>query len=178
MVKPWYTAAESFDPTWGDNWTTYFHGAGLPQLVEVITLDCSLCPSSIKDLTPEDWEHNIPVDFSPDLFHDLDYLLKRVAGMEKTNILAVVRNPTEQCAGAFEDSRFAFKGYDLVEVEGGISALTNCGGFPLAFRNEELSNCGLIATLARAREVQQALREHYPDEHHADCNIWALWKMK
>jgi hypothetical protein len=177
MVKPWYTAVESFDPTWGDNWTTYFQGAGLPQLVEVITLCGGLCPSRIKDLTPEDWEHNVPVDFVTCL-PDLDYLLTRVAGMEKTNILAVVRNPTEECAGAFEDSRFTFKGYDLIEVEGGVSALTNCGGFPLAFRSEELSNCGLIATLPRAREVQRALREHYPDNHHADCNIWALWRMK
>jgi hypothetical protein len=56
------------------------------------------------------------------------------------------------------------------------SALTNCGGFPKAFANSELSRWGLLPTLGRAREVQRALRKNYPSEHHADCNVWALYR--
>jgi len=178
MVEPWYIAVESFDPSWGDNWAGYFRGARLTQLVEVITLDCGLCPHLTHDLRPEDWQHNVHEDYATCFFHDLDYLLKRVAGIEKVNILAAVRNPSQECSHAFSDPRFVFKGYDLIDVEGATSALTNCGGFPLAFRNDELSNCGLIVPFARAKEVQSALRQNYPDEHHADCDVWALWKMK
>lgn len=25
--------------------------------------------------------------------------------------------------------------------------------------------------------VQKRLRAEYPDEHHADCDVWAIWQM-
>jgi len=58
---------------------------------------------------------------------------------------------------------FAFAGYALVEADGQISALTNCRGFPKASQNAELSPCGLLPSLDRARDVQAALRAHEPD---------------
>ena len=71
--------------------------------------------------------------------------------------------------------------YTAVEPFGligsGMSVLTNCGGFPMAFRNEELSHSGLVSTLERAKEIQAALHEHYPDAEHTDCDVWALWRM-
>jgi hypothetical protein len=42
----------------------------------------------------------------------------------------------------------------------------------------ELSDCGLLADHARALTVQQRLRDEYPDEHHAHCDLWAVWQMK
>jgi len=176
MVEPWYTAVESFDPSWGHTWTNYFETAGLPQLKEVISLDSSLCPSVIDPLKREDWKHNVHEDGLIDFFYDLDYLLKRVAGMGQFNVLAAVLNPSGQCATAFDDARFAFKGYDLIGL--GESALTNCGGYPLAFDNGELSTSGLILDFQRASQVASALHQHYPDDDHADWDIWALWKMK
>ena len=50
--------------------------------------------------------------------------------------------------------RFELLGYDLMDVEGIASPLTNCGGFPLAFDNTELTNLGLLRSLRRAKEVQ------------------------
>jgi len=178
QIKPWYAALEAFGPQDGDTWQSYVTGSGLKQLIEVVTLDGILCPDIIKELTPEDWEHNVAEDYVYFYFRDLDYLLRRVGDHYGVNILALVRNPDEECNNQFFDERFVFQGYDLVDVGCGNSALTNCGGFDNAFANEELSNVGLLSTLKRAIEVQKLLEKNYPDEPHADCNIWAIWKMK
>ncbi len=57
------------------------------------------------------------------------------------------------------------------------SALSNCGGFPDAFANSELTPFGLLASHARGMEVQARLREHYPDDPHADCHLWAIFRL-
>ncbi|UCD49609.1 MAG: hypothetical protein JSW27_19015 [Phycisphaerales bacterium] len=175
MIEPWYIAVEPFDPSFGDNWANYMAGTELPQLEEVVSLDASLCPSVIGELEGEDWEHNVHEDGLIDFFRDLDHLLERVRDLSPVNILAAVLSPAQECRGLFADSRFGFKGYDLIGL--GMSALTNCGGFPLAFQNAELSRVGLISTLSRAQEVAGSLREHYANDNHADCEILALWKM-
>jgi hypothetical protein len=178
MIEPWYIAVEPFSPSWGDAWTEYVEWSGLTQLEEVVSLDSSLCPCVIEKLEDEDWHHNVQEDYVIDFFRDLDYLQKRVAGVERVSILAAVRNPKEECRNAFPDPRFRFKGYDLVETQTGMSALTNCGGFPLAFKNDELSTVGLIPQLSRALEIQASLLKNYPDEHHANCDVWALWRRE
>ena len=178
MIEPWYIAVEPFDPRAEEKWTGYIEWSGLKQLTELVSFDGCLCPAVIRELMAEDWRHNVNEDYVLFFFRDLDYLLRRVAGIQRVNILAAIRNPDSECSDALPDDRFEFKGYDVVDVCADVSALTDCGGFPLAFRNEELSSSGLISTLARAREIQAALRGNYPDEHHANCNVWALWKMK
>jgi len=82
---------------------------------------------------------------------------------------------TQPDAPAFAD--FRFLGYDLVDRESSISALTNCGGFPDAFANSELSNAGLLTDLRRAVEVQRTLRALHPEERHADCHVWAIFRL-
>jgi hypothetical protein len=67
-------------------------------------------------------------------------------------------------------------GYDLVDVEGGASALTNCGGYPDVFADRELSPKGLLTSHGRALQVQAELRTKHPGEHHADCHVWAISK--
>ena len=71
---------------------------------------------------------------------------------------------------------FEFLGYDLVDVEASASALTNCGGFPDAFDNGELSSKGLLTSHARALQVQADLRTKHPEEHHANCHVWAIFR--
>ena len=178
MIDPWYTAVEPFDHTFGEKWTKYIDWSGLTQLKELVSFDGCLCPNIIKELKAEDWKCNIQEDFVIFFFTDLDYLLKRVDKMKRVNILAAVRNPQSECGNAFSDPMFEFKGYDVVDVCADISALTNCGGFPKAFQNEELSDVGLVPSLERAVEINCSLQEHYPGESHADCDVWELWKMK
>jgi hypothetical protein len=179
MTDFWFTARTKFGPEQGESWQQYIQWAGLPQLTGLFSLDISLCPEVIDQLISEDWQHNVQQDYRLFYFRDLDYLLGRVGGLDKpANLLAVIWEPGEDCRHVLTDPRFQFQGYDLIEETTGISALSNCGGFPLAFRNEDLSPVGLLVDYALARGVQQRLRQFYPEEHHAQCDLWAVWRMR
>jgi hypothetical protein len=88
-----------------------------------------------------------------------------------------MENPTTDEVESFADARFAFRGFDLIEVNGTISTLVNCGGFDKTFSNNELSEFGLITDFRRAFAIQRSLPADYPNEPHAECNIWAIWQM-
>jgi hypothetical protein len=173
-----YSAVKRFDPACGERWRGFIEWSGLTQLREVVSLDGILCPNVIQDLTDEDWQHNVQEDLKITLFHDLDYLVRRAGEDGPLNILALLQNPTEEEVQSFSDRRFVFRGFDLVELQTGISALVNCGGFDKAFAASDLSECGLLNAHAQALRVQKLLRQEYPDEHHADCDVWAIWQMK
>lgn len=79
MITPWYTAVEPFDPSFGKNWASYIEWSGLTRLTEVVSLDSSLCPTVLRETTDEDWKHNVHEEEVTRFFHDLDYLLLRVA---------------------------------------------------------------------------------------------------
>ena len=68
-------------------------------------------------------------------------------------------------------------GYDLIEEQTQISALTNCGGFPDVFRNDELNSVGLIENFDRGSEVQRLLARRHPEEPHAQCELYAVWRL-
>jgi len=172
-----YIAVERFKPASGESWRSFIEWSGLTQLREVVSLDGMLCPSVVGDLTDEDWEHNVREDYLIHLFHDLDHVLRKLDGDDKADVLALMRNPTAAEAGSFLDPRFVFRGFDLVELQTGVSALVNCGGFDRAFAPTDLSDCGLLTDHAKASRVQELLRAEYPDEPHADCDLWAIWQM-
>lgn len=176
MTDIWFTARESFGPVAGEAWTRYLTWAKLSHLREVISLDILLCPDVLRDLREEDWEHNIHQDLYTFFFRDLPYLRARV-GDQAAHVLAVAHEPADDPRWAFTDAQFVFLGYDLIEEATGISALTNCGGFDQAFTPTDLSDVGLLRDFAAARAVQARLRHAYPDEPHADCDLWAIWKL-
>src|SRR5436309_3321257 len=173
-----YTAVQRFDPACGERWHKFIEWSGLKQLREVVSLDLSLCPTVIGELTAEAWRHNVQEDFKISLFHDLDHVLRRAAGDDRASVLALMQNPTDDELRSFDDTRFAFRGFDLVELQTGISALVNCGGFGRAFAPTELTDCGLLADHARALAVRKRLRAEYPEEPRADCDLWAVWQMQ
>jgi len=174
-----YSAVQRFNPACGDKWQKYINWSGLTQLREVISLDGILCPNFFNELTTEDWRHNVQEDFKTTLFHDLDYVIGKVAGDDRVNVLAVIQEPTPAELITFADPRFAFRGFDLIEQHGGnISGLVNCGGFPKAFSPADLSDCGLLAEHVKALNVQKLLRAEYPGEQHAACDVWAIWQLK
>lgn len=172
-----YTAVEPFNPACGESWRKFIQWSGLTHLREVISLDTLLCGSALGDLIDEDWEHNVQEDYKIDLFHDLDHVLDRLPGDGRANVLALMQNPTVVEVRSFKDPRLEFRGFDLVELPTRISALVNCGGFDKAFAPSDLSDCGLITDYARATSVRNRLRAEYPDESHADCDVWAIWQM-
>ncbi len=176
MDTPWFVAIRPFDLTFGARWTSFIGWSGLSQLKEVVSLDNMLCARVIEEFTAEDWKHNVHEDFLLDFFCDLDYLLDRIERSGRVDILAAVRHPQFDLRHAFQDDRFKFLGYEVVDTIL-VSALTNCGGFSKAFQGWELSDVGLISSYDRAIEISQALGRYYPNEEHCKCHVWALWRM-
>ena len=91
---------------------------------------------------------------------------------------AVDRNRVRRMLRVVLRASPTLEGYDLIDVMGGVSTLSNCGGFPLAFDNGELNRVGLLAALDRAHAVRAALRSNYPDEPHANCDVWAIFRAR
>ncbi len=173
-----YIANERFDPT-DERWQGYIEWSGLTHLKEVISLDWMLCGDLPDDFPQdEDWEHFYAGKPGLPLFTNLDHLLGRLPAGDQINVLAVIEEPKFDYMDEFDDPRFEFEGFDLIDVESNISAIANCGGFEGAFVNEDLSEVGLIADLARATEIRQRLPELYPDHGHQYCHIWAIWRMR
>lgn len=178
----WFIATQRFDPTRGDAWKSYLQFSGLTQLEAVVSLDGLLNPKVILDRIDEDGEHSVQQENWTDFFLDLKYLLQRLGPRVATsNVLAVVVDPWQDFAEVSPvpqtPAAFDFVGYDLVDGAGGISALTNCGGFDDVFKPEELTEHGLIVKLARAQEIQTLLRQNYPGEPQAKCLIVAIWRL-
>jgi hypothetical protein len=174
MMTPWFIATEKFDKS-DDGWKKYIAWSGLEQLDEVVSLDSSSCPTVLPEIKPEYWTRIVNEDFMLQFFTDLEYLRGEIAGIQRTNLLCVFRNPPAHPTSEVPKG-FEFVGYDLTDVETSTSALTNCGGFPDVFSNSELSQKGLLGSHERARQVQAGLRRLYPNEPHANCHLWAIFR--
>ncbi|HKW28950.1 MAG TPA: hypothetical protein VJT54_06425 [Verrucomicrobiae bacterium] len=177
VPEPLFIATERFDPTDGETWQKYFDWAKIPSLKEIVSLDGSLCPQLIKDFMDEDWNHIVKADFQLNYFCDLDYLLNRVSDKSRRNILGLYRNADNHISEAPAARDFSFIGYDLIDEDTQISALTNCGGFPDVFGNNELNSYGLISYFGRASEVRRVLAAQHPQDSHAQCELYALWRL-
>lgn len=175
-MGPLYIVTERFDPGRGADWDRYLAWSGLTQLREVVSLDGYLGKPVVEDILPDDWPHIVNEDFMLSYYTDVEYLLARAGTLDNRNLLCLYKNP--DALPTPPDARFRFEGYDLVDVQGGISALTNCGGFPLAFDHSELSAVGLLPALDRARAVRDALQTHYPSHSHANCDVWAIFRLR
>jgi hypothetical protein len=172
-MQPWFIATEIFSSRDEESWEKYVSWTHLVHLDEVVSLDPMLCPTVLPDIKDEYWPHIVNEDFMLNFFVDLEFLIQQLGGIGEYNLLCVFRNPDHPPPYSLPRG-FEFLGYDLVDVEGSASALTNCGGFPDVFDGRELSSKGLLISYTRATQVQSELRTKHPDEHHADCNLWAI----
>ncbi|KGK85836.1 hypothetical protein DP73_18065 [Desulfosporosinus sp. HMP52] len=165
-----YVAVETFFPTHRyKEWSKLFH------IEEVISFN-TLCPRILRYI--EDGYNYLPgTSWFNDIVNDLDLLLSKLQGRNDCQILAVKREPKSNCANIQMDKRFRFYGYDLID-DVRISALTNCGGFDKAFLSEDISEYGLIKEFDKAKQIQSLLLSEYPDDEHAYCSLWAIWKME
>lgn len=180
VAEALFIATQRFDPADGERWQSYRQWAQIPALREVVSLDSILCPCLMSPFqyVDEDWSHIVKADYRLDYFLDLDYLLRRLPPLPRRNVLGLYRNPSRHLDAPPAQGDFAFVGYDLIEEETQISALVNCGGFPETFSNHELNEYGLIADFSRALEIQRRLPEQNPAEHHAHCQLYALWRLR
>jgi len=178
MREPVYTARRRFGPHHGERWTAWVAWSGLAHVRELASLDTILCPEAPARLVAEDWEHNVHADYQVMHFRSLAYLQRRVAGTPDLNVLALLQEPTAVEVAGMRLPGFDLVGFELLDVHGDVSALTNCGGFPAVFAGGELNALGLLSDLSRADEVRRGLRTAYPDEPHAACDVWALWRLR
>ena len=175
-MNPWFIATEKFGPSKGEAWRKYLTWSGLTHLQELVSLDPILCPPILSAIREDYWPHIVNENFMLSYFVDLDFLLAEVSNIIEKNVLCVFRNPVTQPRPPIYFADSSFLGYDLVDVEGSASALSNCGGFPEVSAPSELSSHGLLITHIRASEVQADLRTLYPNDHHANCHIWAIFR--
>jgi len=175
---PFYIATKKFGPHAGETWDRYVKWSGLTQLWELVSLDGMICTTVLPEIKDDYWPNIVNENYMLNYFTDLGYLLRQIQNVPDKNLLCVFLDPTEQPIAPAGPVQFSLRGYDLIEATGVISALSNCGGFPNAFSNSELNEVGLLSDLARAREVQVRLREFYPKEHHANCDVWAIFRAE
>ncbi len=180
IPDPSFVATERFDASDGEKWIKYCDRAKIPGLVELVGLDGILCGGVLTEFESEDWRHFTLINKEVLLqgyFRDLDYLLQRVAHIPRKNILGLYRNSDTHVEIPPSPAGFRFLGYDLIDDETQISALTNCGGFPGSFSNGELNRFGLIPGFSRAVEVQRDLMERHGEDSHARCGRYAIWRL-
>jgi hypothetical protein len=175
-MEPWFIATKPFSPGNGDAWNNYVAWSGLSQLREVVSLDENLCPTVLPDIPDHYWPHIVNENYMLRYFRDLGFLLKEVDHLAAKNVLSIFRDPPVHPTSAIPG--FRFLGYDLVDYQGRVSALGNCGGFPDVFAGSELSEHGLLTSHARAAQVQAGLRARHPGEPHADCHSWAIFRLE
>ncbi|MBK6895520.1 MAG: hypothetical protein IPH06_02880 [Alphaproteobacteria bacterium] len=173
---PWFIAVERFGRKNGEAWSKYIEDTGLSQIEELVSLDTMLCPPVFSEIRDDYWPHIVNEDYYGHFFTDLKFLRDQLAEADskEARLLCVFRNPHELPKLSPELRSFRFLGFDLVEAASGVSALSNCGGWP-ELKNEELSKWGLITDLNRVLELQKELPRAHPEEPHANCNVWAIF---
>jgi hypothetical protein len=162
-----FVAVERFEPPQNyKDWSKLYH------IIEIVSFDIMLCPRLFKgEESHAIWlgQHMV--------YDDLDYLLNKVANKTDYQILALVKDPEDDCSQWTPDERFRFYGYDLTGYNDDISSLTNCGVFDKAFLPSDISPYGLVEDFKKAKQIQAKLREEYPNVGEANCTLWAIWRM-
>lgn len=163
------------------SWEDYISWSGLDHLDELISLDRYL-NQPLEELNDwhkdEYWTYSVEDNlYNTSFFTSLDYVFKIIKYKDRFNLLAVVKEPMEDCKGIRIDG-FDFIGYELLDKFYTCSALTNMGCIDKGFSPNELNPLGLIDLLDKAHVIQEHLRENYPDMEDADTNVIAIWRHR
>lgn len=176
-----YTALGAFDKAYdkdGRSWNKYIEWSKLTHLTEVVSLDKMLNENLFEPDydNPEDWNF-IHTDgiYQTGFFTTAEYVLSKTKSTARFNFLKLVLRPDQECKNIKVDD-YEFMGYELLDHEYGNSALTNCGGFDETISPMDLNSFGLIDDYEKACDIRKRLLENYPEEHHANTNIIAIWR--
>ena len=177
----WYTARKTYDSDHDGEfgWEKYLQWSKLTHLSELVSLDGILNGLAFEPdfASEEDWKYIVTEEQRmTHFFNSLDYVVEKTKELEYFNLLAVVKEPHETKSEL--GSNFDFVGYELIEKGGKISALTNCGGFDESFLPKDLNEYGLVTEWERAKKIQTDLRVNNPEERHADCYLYEVWRHK
>ena len=182
MKEIWYTARNTFDPDYhvAFSWEKYIEWSKLFHLKELVSLDSMLNEVAFEPEreTEEDWNFIITDEsYETGFFTSLEYVLEHTTDKKKYNLIAATKEPDKNKRENLSDE-FEFLGYDLLDKDYSISALTNCGGFDETFKPSDLNEYGLVTDYSRARQIQKDLVKNNPEEYHADCYLFEIWRHK
>jgi hypothetical protein len=175
----WFTSRNTYEEDDDSSgWNKYIKWSKLSQLEELVSLDGLLNELAFEaNLDTEIDEVVIENNQITDFFKSIKYVKRKSNHLDYFNLLAVIKEPKKSKQIQLERD-FDFVGYDLIETGGSISALTNCGGFNETFKPEEQNKYGLISDYNRARAIQIELPKNNPNENHADCDLFEVWRHK
>jgi hypothetical protein len=179
----WYTARKTYNRDYSKGetmWDNYITWSSLAHLTELISLDRTLNEILVEP-DPDNannWDY-IVVDkqCQTGFFTSLEYVLQNTKAKDRFNLLAVVKELAQSCKNILPND-FDFVGYELLDKDYSISALTNCGGFDETFLPGDLNHYGLIEEYEKAFDIRKRLFENNPDEPHAECNVIAVWRHR
>jgi len=178
-----YTARGTYDKTYngdGISWVKYIEWSKLTHLTELVSLDGMLNEILVEPdyKNADDWNYIHTIEqYQTDFFTTLEFVFKRIKDKNKFNLLTVVLEPGIDCKDIKIDN-YEFVGYDLLDQDFNISALTNCGGFDETFLPTDLTDKGLIYDFKKAYDIKKRLLENNPEEHHANTNVIAVWRHR
>lgn len=178
-----YTARATFDKSYKEDkmsWDKYIKWSKLAHLTELVSLDGILNKGLVKPDydNADDWNYiHVVEQHQTGFFTTLDFVFKRIKAKGKFNLLAVVLEPEQDCNNINIDG-YDFIGYDLLDRDFSISALTNCGGFDETFLPTDLNDKGLINDFTKVYDIKKQLLNNNPNEHHADTTVIAVWRHK
>ncbi|WP_299381849.1 hypothetical protein [uncultured Lacinutrix sp.] len=177
----YYTALCTYDSEnkEGFSWNDYIDWSELKHLKELVSLDGNLnsLAFSLDIDAAEEWNYFITDhDMVMFYFSSLDYVLSKTDHLERFNLLAIIKEPGKEKANLNKD--YNFIGYDLIEIGGNTSALTNCGGFDETFLPNDLNSYGLVSDYDSAKQIREALPINNPDEPHVNCYLYEVWRHK
>lgn len=180
-----YTARGTYDKTYDEelmSWNKYIEWSKLTHLTELVSVDGMLNENLVEpdyDNT-DDWDSiHLIEQYQTGFFTTLEFVLKRLKPEYKLkfNLLTVAFEPDQDCKDIKIDD-YEFVGYDLLDQDFSISALSNCGGFDETYLPADLNDKGLIDDFKKAYDIKKRLLENNPEEHHADTNVIAIWRHK
>ena len=134
---------------------------------EVISVDGSLFPKEEQTLLTEEQAMAIEIEDGNQVLRVLCIPCEK----ENSDISDIAAQTVEG---------FEFCGFDL--ADSWVSAILNCGSFTeedyysKAFDYRELNEFGLIPVYQSAMRISRKLREEYPEEEHAYCDVYAIWR--
>lgn len=181
-MKFLYTATETFDERNDDEelgWAMYVQWSQLTHLTELVSLDGHVNKFLVApDFTNGDDYNYIHTDDTiiTGFYTSIDYVSRKKDDRNYFNLLTLVIEPEQVCNDIAVEG-YKFMGYELLDVECGISVLTNCGDlFSKTFLPEVTNQYGLIDSFEQAKDIQRRLLADYPDQHHALAKVIAVWR--
>lgn len=169
-----YKVVNQFGPKAGETWQDYSSWFEAYHLVEFCSLDSMMNDSVFTPETIEDWENIVQKDFMIEMITNLSYARKIHERHPGAVIFGLIIEPDVEDLKEND----GLLGFDVIDGYCGNSLITNCGGYPEIFNDEDISKYGLLDDYYNACRIRDELRRQFPECAHArECCVWAIYRV-